>query len=41
MQTVQIIFNMFRLRPAELFFPQAKAQQGGHPGARAAGQRAC
>lgn len=26
-QSVQIIFNMFRLRPAELFFPQAKAKQ--------------
>ncbi len=24
-RTVQIIFNMFRTRPAELFFPQAKA----------------
>ena len=28
-QTVQIIFNMLRLRPAELFFPQAKARQVG------------
>jgi aryl-alcohol dehydrogenase-like predicted oxidoreductase len=28
-QTVQIIFNMFRHRPAELFFPQAKAQRIG------------
>jgi len=28
-QTVQIIFNMFRHRPAELFFPQAKARQVG------------
>jgi aryl-alcohol dehydrogenase-like predicted oxidoreductase len=28
-ETVQIIFNMFRLRPAELFFAQAKAQQIG------------
>jgi aryl-alcohol dehydrogenase-like predicted oxidoreductase len=25
-QTVQIIFNMFRHRPAELFFPQARAR---------------
>lgn len=28
-QTVQIIFNMFRLRPAELFFEQAKKRQVG------------
>jgi aryl-alcohol dehydrogenase-like predicted oxidoreductase len=28
-QTVQIIFNMFRLRPAERFFPEAKARQVG------------
>ncbi len=28
-QTVQIIFNMFRHRPAELLFPQAKARQVG------------
>ncbi len=28
-QSVQIIFNMLRLRPAELFFPQAKARQVG------------
>jgi aryl-alcohol dehydrogenase-like predicted oxidoreductase len=28
-QTVQIIFNMFRHRPAELFFPQAQARQVG------------
>ena len=28
-QTVQIIFNMFRLRPAGLFFEQAKAHQVG------------
>jgi aryl-alcohol dehydrogenase-like predicted oxidoreductase len=28
-ETVQIIFNMFRHRPAELFFPQAKARQVG------------
>jgi aryl-alcohol dehydrogenase-like predicted oxidoreductase len=29
LQTVQIIFNCFRQRPAELFFPQAKARQVG------------
>ena len=40
-QSVQIIFNLFRQRPAELFFEQAKQPQGGHPGARAAGLRAC
>ncbi|MCX6028301.1 MAG: aldo/keto reductase [Chloroflexi bacterium] len=28
-QTVQIIFNMFRHRPAELLFPQAKARRVG------------
>lgn len=28
-QTVQIIFNCFRLRPAELFFPQAKLRNVG------------
>jgi aryl-alcohol dehydrogenase-like predicted oxidoreductase len=28
-QTVQIIFNMFRLRPAERFFPEAMARQVG------------
>ncbi|MEA3337220.1 MAG: aldo/keto reductase [Chloroflexota bacterium] len=28
-ETVQIIFNMFRLRPAELFFPIAKQRQVG------------
>ncbi len=28
-QTVQIIFNMFRLKPAERFFPEAKAKQVG------------
>jgi aryl-alcohol dehydrogenase-like predicted oxidoreductase len=28
-QTVQIIFNMFRLKPAERFFPEAKARQVG------------
>jgi aryl-alcohol dehydrogenase-like predicted oxidoreductase len=28
-QTVQIIFNCFRQRPAELFFPQAKQRQVG------------
>ena len=29
MQTVQIIFNMFRHRPAELFFPEAKRRRVG------------
>jgi aryl-alcohol dehydrogenase-like predicted oxidoreductase len=28
-QSVQIIFNMFRLKPAEAFFPQARRQQVG------------
>jgi len=28
-QTVQIIFNMFRLKPAEEFFPEAKARRVG------------
>jgi aryl-alcohol dehydrogenase-like predicted oxidoreductase len=28
-QTVQIIFNCFRLRPADLFFPEAKRRQVG------------
>lgn len=28
-QTVQIIFNCFRLRPSELFFPEAKRRQVG------------
>jgi aryl-alcohol dehydrogenase-like predicted oxidoreductase len=28
-QTIQIIFNIFRTRPAELFFPQAKLKQVG------------
>jgi aryl-alcohol dehydrogenase-like predicted oxidoreductase len=28
-QTVQIIFNMFRLKPAEAFFPEARARQVG------------
>jgi aryl-alcohol dehydrogenase-like predicted oxidoreductase len=28
-QTVQIIFNMFRFKPAETFFPQAKARGAG------------
>ena len=39
-QTVQIIFNMFRLKPAEAFFPEAQAAAGRHPRARAARQRA-
>src|SRR6266850_2054750 len=28
-QSVQIIFNMFRLKPAEAFFPEAKARRVG------------
>jgi len=28
-QTIQIIFNMFRVRPAELFFPEAQRRQVG------------
>ncbi len=37
--SVQIIYNIFRQRPATLFFPQAQAQgRGGHR-ARAAGKR--
>jgi aryl-alcohol dehydrogenase-like predicted oxidoreductase len=28
-QTIQIIFNMFRQRPAELFFPEAKRRRVG------------
>ena len=28
-QTIQIIFNMFRHRPAELFFPEAKRRRVG------------
>ena len=38
-QSVQIIFNAFRLRPAELFFEQAHAAAGGRDRPRAAGQR--
>ena len=38
-ETVQIIFNMFRHRPAELFFPEAQAA-GGHHRAGSPGQRA-
>ena len=36
-QTVQIIFNIFRQRPSGLLFPEAQAPRGRHPGARAAG----
>ena len=39
-KTVQIIFNMFRLRPAEQFFAEAIRRAGRHPGPRAAGERA-
>ena len=38
-QTVQIIFNCFRQRPADLFFEQAKRETGWDSGARSAGQR--
>ena len=38
-QSVQIIFNCFRQRPAELFFPQAQAKAGRYSGASAPGQR--
>ena len=31
-QSVQIIYNMFRQRPAELFFPEAKRRRVGVPG---------
>ena len=36
-QTVQIIFNIFRQRPAELFFARGAKTQSWHSGARAAG----
>ena len=36
-QTIQIIFNIFRQRPAELFFTRGAKAQGRHPRARAAG----
>ena len=39
-QTVQIIFNMFRLKPAETFFADAADAQGRHPRAGAARERA-
>ena len=38
-ETVQIIFNIFRPRPAEVFFPEALRRERGCPRARAAGQR--
>ena len=38
-QTVQIIFNMFRLKPADRFFAAARERKVGDPGPRAAGQR--
>jgi hypothetical protein len=37
-QTVQIIFNCFRQRPADVFFAKAK-ERSGHSGACAVGQR--
>ncbi len=39
-QTVQIIFNMFRLKPAEQFFREAQAQQVGILARVPSGQRA-
>ena len=38
-QTVQIIFNCFRQRPADLFFEEASAEAGRDSGARSAGER--
>ena len=38
-QSVQIIFNIFRQRPMELFFEQAKAPKSRHPGTRPPGER--
>ena len=38
-QTVQIIFNCFRQRPADLFFPRARREAGGDPRSCAAGER--
>ena len=38
-QTVQIIFNCFRQRPAESVFRAGEAEAGGDSGARSAGQR--
>ena len=38
-QTIQIIFNIFRQRPAELFFAEAQTPPGRHPRAGAAGVR--
>ena len=40
LQSVQIIFNMFRLKPAERFFAARAREAGRHPGARPAGERA-
>ena len=40
-QTVQIIFNCFRQRPADLFFEQAKRKRGRNSGARSAWPAAC
>ncbi len=37
--TVQIIFNMFRHRPADLFFPRNRAARCRHHRARSAGER--
>ena len=40
-KTVQIIFNIFRQKPSESFFPEAKGAPRRHPGPGAVGQRAC
>ena len=39
-QSIQIIFNMFRLKPAEELFPIVREKTDRHPRARAARQRA-
>ena len=38
-QTVQIIFNCFRQRPARAVFRRGQARRGRHSGARSAGER--
>jgi len=40
-KTVQIIFNMFRHRPADLFFREAQARQVGISGARSRWRAGC
>ena len=39
LQSVQIIFNMFRQRPADLLFDLARQRQGGYTGPRPVGER--